>query len=539
MTSLSGITFKNSLNSVIKSFSQLFFSEKRSVGLLFIIFVGYLSYWALIYAICASIIGNLVTYFFLKSDRYVISIGGVGYNCVIVGLYLTPFILHNFLLGFMTLIFISVLTVLINHYGRLFLHRYGMPPLTLAPIVAIIFTYLAYYFLFHVDIRNQFNVIFDVHYLLIFYIGYMSIYLFTNYKAGIFVLLATLPIYFISFFLRTNMVYLIINIAIVVYAFPGYFMIKHKMGWYTASLCIIPCIILYWLGQILYFYVGIPVLLLPAVFSVWIVCAFLFGKFYQIPLFSAMIESAALLKASFDADKKIIVLTGAGASTLSNIPDYASGQWLNKHIPANYYTFYSFLASRTARKFYFDSCRTFLMLSKHAKPNIIHHVLYTLQRCGLLHSIITQNVDGLLQKAGCKNVIELHGNIHFLECLRCGTKTNWPAEPVWHHHDLQCYECHGLLKPAVKAYQEPLQIEAWEKAITACNTADIVLILGSRLLVKTAQQLVELAQARCAKIIFINDTIIPGRLKEGDVFVRGKLEKILPVISRMIFSKNQ
>jgi len=544
MTSLSETTFQNKthtfidtarfcLNSTTRSFSQLFFSDKNYVGYCFILFVAYLSWEAACNALLAVIIGNIVARYIFKMHPHTIDIGGAGYNCALVGFYLTIFIYFHFWFGLITLCCISVLTVFLNHMLRLGFSRWGMPVLTLPAVIAIIIAYFINFYLFHMDIRSPFGVVFHPHYLLLFYIGYMTIFLLVNYPSAFLVIASTLPIMIVSFIFQVNLIYLVINVAIAIFGPLVYFTPRHRIKWIISVSSIPLCVVFYWLGQKVFWYAGMPILLLPAVLSGWIVFVIAFGKSYQLPVFPSMDAACAILKSAWKNKKKVVVLSGAGLSTLSNIPDYASGKWFDSTIPVHYYTFQSFLKSRTARKYYFDSCFKFLKLVQCAKPNSLHHQLYRLQKKNFLHCLITQNVDGLLQRAGCKDVIELHGDIQKIVCIRCGIFTSWPDSFAWKNQDVFCSNCGSFLKPAVKAYGEPLSIVAWENAMSALSETSVVLILGSRLLVRSVKQLIDFARHHHAKIIAINDTDISAHLYHQDILVLGKLEKIFPVLSKI------
>lgn len=521
------------VDSVVKSFSQLFFSDKNYVGYCFIIFVGYLSIAAVLHALLAVIIGNATAWLFFKKDRHIVSIGGIGYQCAIIGFYLTAFIYFHPVLGLLTLFGMSMLTVFLNHGIRWCLHPFGMPILTLPAVLVIMMTYYLYVHLWHLDIRSPFNVIFHPHYLVLFYIGYLTLFFLVHYRAAILICLMTLPVMISSIWLQTNMIYLVINMAIAIFGPIAYFIPRHSVKWRAGFFAGVLSFMLYWLGQVLYWRWGMPDLLLPAIFATWIVFAVLFGVRYQLPVFPNLDQVCKILQSAWSSQQKIVVLTGAGTSTPSGIPDYASGKWIDPDVPVHYYTFPVFLKSRAARQCYFDSAYQFLLLAQSAKPTMVHNTLAHWQKKNLLRGIITQNVDGLLQKAGCHSVIELHGNIRGINCVRCGAKTTWPNHSIWKEQDLYCEHCQGLLKPAVKAYEEPLSMVTWENALTVLSSAQIVLILGSRLLVQSVVHLVAFARQQGAKIILINDSDVSHRLYAGDLFVLGKLEKILPVLSKL------
>ena len=106
----------------------------------------------------------------------------------------------------------------------------------------------------------------------------------------------------------------------------------------------------------------------------------------------------------------------------------------------------------------------------------------------------------------------------------------WPSHTTWHETDLLCPECQGLLKPAVRAYEEPIAVEAWENAIAAINNASVLLILGSRLAVSSVAESLQLGRKQGAQFIFINDMIPSTPMLPEDIFLFGKLEQIFPVL---------
>ena len=541
MISLSAINFQNKfkkssewfkpyLNSVIKSCSQLFFSDKVYIGYLFLLFVGFQSYYALACILLGAITGNVTSYLFFRQDHALRAVGGVGYTCCIVGLYLTAFVTHHPLLGIGTIMAVCVFTIFINHYSKVYLYQFGTPNLSLAPILALWIAYSLYSYFAHIDIRSYYSIFFHPYYYLLFYVGYLFFYTLSNYKVGLVVILITLPIFIFSFLSHINMSYFILNIAIAMFAPAAYFIPRHQKGWWASLVAVLLCLPLFYLGEVLYQYFGLPILVMPSILAIWITFYFIIGPSYYLPVSSVVLHVAKLLQTAQQQGKKVVCISGAGVSTASGIPDYASGKWTDKDIPQQYYTFPFFLNSRVARKMYFDSCSKFKKLLRHAKPSIVHKILARLQKKGIVKTIITQNVDGLLQLAGATSIIELHGNMSHLHCLRCGTKARWPVNQSWQETDLLCQECQGFLKPAVKAYQESLDIHVWEEAIAALTGVGVLLVLGSRLTVESTAYLVQWARQQHAQIIFINDTELPNITLPNDIFVCGKLEQILPVL---------
>jgi NAD-dependent deacetylase len=173
-----------------------------------------------------------------------------------------------------------------------------------------------------------------------------------------------------------------------------------------------------------------------------------------------------------------VVLTGAGASTESGIPDFrsAGGIWA-EYDPMDYATIDAFRRD-PAKVWDFYSKR--LGVLTEAKPNPAHQVLAELERRGLVEAVITQNVDRLHERAGSVNVIEVHGSLRTSSCLDCGHTEPFDRVvellPVPH-----CERCGAVLKPDVVMFGELLPAEAIERATTLAQQAALLLVVGSSL----------------------------------------------------------
>ena len=514
------------INAIIRAFAQLFFSTRLLIGLLSIVFIGILSYQALLLALLAANIAHITSTILYPEARVHRLYGQHAYNATIVGVYLTPWVIEQPIIGIMALILLSALTVFIHHKLNHMLNRLAqLPILSLSMVIAIIFANLFSTRFSGMPLGNTLAMIFNANYLMIFYIGYMVCYSAVNYRLGLVVVLITLPVICYSLISQQNMSYLIINLAITIFAViklsPS--VANFKITYIVALISIICCIGLYFLGKNFYSYTSIPVLSLPSILATWI------GLFvFRGVNVKKRKNIFRLLKKAKFSGKRVICITGAGISTPSGIPDYASGQWADPSVPTCYYTYPYYLAYRTARKLYIDACAAFLGYAEKAKVSSAHKSLHILQTAGFISSIITQNVDGLLQKAGCCDVLELHGNIHKLHCLQCARESPWIKAQEHHDKDLLCVFCCGLLKPAVIAYGEPLNQSVYQDAITTVESAAIVLVIGTRLLSSSAADLVSIARKNKAIIIFINDSIEINGAKKSDIFIAGKLEIILP-----------
>jgi len=233
------------------------------------------------------------------------------------------------------------------------------------------------------------------------------------------------------------------------------------------------------------------------------------------------------------ASNKVVALTGAGVSTESGIPDFRGPNGLWKRIDPSLVTIHSFR--------FFPGIFWYFMVENaglilKAKPNKAHYALAELERMGRLSSVITQNVDGLHQKAGSKNVIELHGNMREAACLSCGyvipLKEALKMAKRSYFSPL-CKKCGGLIKPNVVLFNEPLPREALEKAIWESRTCDLMLVAGTSLQVYPAASLPEYAKLRGAKVAIINEEPTPFD-ENADVVIRAKVGEALPAIVDLV-----
>jgi NAD-dependent deacetylase len=191
-----------------------------------------------------------------------------------------------------------------------------------------------------------------------------------------------------------------------------------------------------------------------------------------------------------------VVLTGAGISTESGIPDFRSptGIWA-EYDPMEYATIDAF--RRDPRKVWeFYALR--LELLTRAEPNDGHRALAELERRGLVQAVITQNIDGLHQRAGSQEVIEVHGSIRTASCLECGAQQPLiDAMP-------QCPTCEALLKPDVVMFGELLPEEPMERAIELARGAGLLLVVGSTLEVYPVAGLPEETMASGGALAIVN-----------------------------------
>ena len=206
------------------------------------------------------------------------------------------------------------------------------------------------------------------------------------------------------------------------------------------------------------------------------------------------------------ASKRILVVTGAGVSTASGIPDFRGpgGVWTRRR-PV-YYD--EFLASEAARVEYWDFKLETWEIYQHARPNAVHHAVVALERAGKVVALVTQNVDGLHRRAGTSPdlLVELHGTDLLVECQRCRAT----SDPAPHFEAFNTTRrppscaCGGALKPATISFGQPLRTTDLERAAAAAAKADLVLALGSTLSVHPAASIPLLAAERGTPYIIVN-----------------------------------
>ena len=205
--------------------------------------------------------------------------------------------------------------------------------------------------------------------------------------------------------------------------------------------------------------------------------------------------------------KKIVAFCGAGISTESGLADFRSkgGLWDRYRI----ISYQEFLESHDNRVEYWKMRRELIPNLLKANPNSAHHALARLEHEGKLQCVITQNIDGLHQAAGNKQVIELHGTNLTASCLNCNSK--WPIEIIQERLELgnldpHCEQCNGLIKPDTISFGQSMPVKAMELAYQAAANCDLFLMIGSSLEVQPANQFPQIAYQNGAHLIFVNKT---------------------------------
>jgi NAD-dependent deacetylase len=229
-----------------------------------------------------------------------------------------------------------------------------------------------------------------------------------------------------------------------------------------------------------------------------------------------------------------LALTGAGVSAESGIPTFRGegGLW-RQYDPVKVASIKYFMADPSA---YWKVSKDRGQVALAARPNAGHHALAALEATGHLAAVVTQNTDGLHQESGSRNVIEIHGSSRTVQCLDCGTRE--PRADVQARLDEElpphCKVCGGaFLKPTVVLFGEPMPQAAVTKAFALAREADVVLVVGSSLVVYPAADIPLVALRSGARMIVVNAEPTPF---DGlaEVVIHGRSGEVLPEIVELI-----
>ncbi len=233
--------------------------------------------------------------------------------------------------------------------------------------------------------------------------------------------------------------------------------------------------------------------------------------------------------------RRVVALTGAGISTPSGIPDFrstGSGLW-DRYNPMEVA---SLMAFRHHPERFFAWVRPLVQGILEAQPNPAHVALARLEQAGHLHTLITQNIDGLHQRAGSQRVLEVHGTLSTATCTQC-FRTVPSAQFISAFLETgeipRCPTCGGILKPDVILFGEQLPWKVWQQAEEAARTCDLMLVAGSSLEVTPVARLPLLAAQSGAALIVINHTPTYIDIR-ADVVLRGDVAHILPRIAEQV-----
>ena len=231
---------------------------------------------------------------------------------------------------------------------------------------------------------------------------------------------------------------------------------------------------------------------------------------------------------------RIVVLTGAGISTESGIPDFRGpqGVWTRNPGAEKMATLSHYVADPEVRRRAWQS--RLESPAWHAEPNAGHRALVALERAGRLLALITQNVDGLHQAAGSspERVVEIHGTLHEVACLSCGERAPMQkalARVRAGEADPACRSCGGILKSATISFGQSLVARDLQRAEAAAESCDLLLAVGSTLSVFPIAGIVPIAKRAGARIVIVNAE--PTEMDAlADAMIRGPIGQILPVL---------
>ncbi len=213
-----------------------------------------------------------------------------------------------------------------------------------------------------------------------------------------------------------------------------------------------------------------------------------------------MTEEIKKLKELVDGSDNIVFFGGAGVSTESGIPDFRSTDGLYHQqwdYPPEVILSHTFYESNPEAFFRFYRAK---MLAPDAQPNDAHRKLAQWEQEGKLKAVITQNIDGLHQAAGSKNVLELHGSVHRNHCQRCGKF--YPLDALLHGEGVPHCTCGGVIKPDVVLYEESLDQDVLDASVRFISQADMLIIGGTSLNVWPAAGLINYYRGH--KLVLIN-----------------------------------
>jgi NAD-dependent deacetylase len=235
-----------------------------------------------------------------------------------------------------------------------------------------------------------------------------------------------------------------------------------------------------------------------------------------------------------DAARRVVVLTGAGISTESGIPDFRGprGVWTKNPAAEKQSTIQHYLADPEVRKAAWRARVDSPTWA--AEPNSGHRALVALERRGKLHALVTQNIDELHQRAGQSPalVVEVHGSMRRVMCWQCGRRA--PMEEALARvrageDDPHCLACGGILKSDTISFGQALVPEVIDRAMTVAGEADLLLAIGTTLQVQPVASMVPIAARAGAAIVIVNDQ--PTAMDDlADVVIREPIGKVLMAI---------
>ncbi|HIR05739.1 MAG TPA: NAD-dependent protein deacylase [Candidatus Copromonas faecavium] len=229
-----------------------------------------------------------------------------------------------------------------------------------------------------------------------------------------------------------------------------------------------------------------------------------------------------MLKKWLEESDNIVFFGGAGVSTESNIPDFRSTDGLYHQqydYPPETILSHSFYEEKPEEFYRFYRNK---MLFPNAKPNRAHKALAKLEEEGKLKAVITQNIDGLHQKAGSREVLELHGSVLRNHCVKCGKA--YGLEAVLNSEGIPRCSCGGMIKPDVVLYEEGLDLQTIQQAVLHITNAEVLIVGGTSLTVYPAAGLID--YYRGSRLVLINKSVTPMDSR-ADLVISGPIGEIL------------
>ena len=233
-------------------------------------------------------------------------------------------------------------------------------------------------------------------------------------------------------------------------------------------------------------------------------------------------DKIEVLQQMIDESEKIVFFGGAGVSTESGIPDFRSvdGLYHQKYdYPPETILSHSFYMRKPEEFYRFYRNK---MLFPNAEPNRAHKALAKLEKMGKLKAVVTQNIDGLHQKAGSREVLELHGSVLRNYCTRCGKF--YGLDAILNSTGVPKCTCGGTIKPDVVLYEEGLDQETIEKSVKYIANADVLIIGGTSLTVYPAAGLIDYYRGH--KLVLINKSVTPMD-NRADLVISGPIGEVL------------
>lgn len=247
-----------------------------------------------------------------------------------------------------------------------------------------------------------------------------------------------------------------------------------------------------------------------------------------------MSVSTERARACIEGASRVVVLTGAGISTESGIPDFRGpqGVWTKNPQAERLSNIHVYVSDPEARRLSWQS--RLEHPAWHAHPNAGHRALVALERRGMLHALITQNIDGLHQRAGSSpaKVIEVHGTVHEAVCLSCGWRGPMRAvldRVAAGNDDPSCERCGGILKSATVSFGQPLVPDIINRAMRLAAQADVFLAVGTSLQVYPVASAVSVAADAGARVVIVNAEATPFD-DIAEAVVREPIGTALPAI---------